>query len=109
MAILIYAEDIVLLATNKKGLSKLQDFRHSEQLNINHAKSKVVVFGKRSPKFSWSLGERKIEQVPAFKYFGVFFMREMVGNPSFKIFARKSSYAILKKFHSRGGNLEFQL
>ena len=64
IACLIYADDIVLLSMNKKGLkrslNKLQEFSHLEQLKINYTKSKVMIFGKHPPKFSWTVGENKI-------------------------------------------------
>ena len=74
--ILLFADDVVLLAESKQGLQKLLDaaFEYSELwlFKWNCAKSKVMRFGLKSKACGdYLLGAHKLEVVRLFKYLGV--------------------------------------
>lgn len=76
--VLLYADDLVLLADSASQLQSmidaLHDYCHKWCLNINLTKSKVVVFrsGTRiSSNLAWFYGNEQIEIVNEYKYLGI--------------------------------------
>jgi hypothetical protein len=90
-SILLYADDIVLLAESKKKLQQLMDVvtenAHKWRYEVNQSKSKVVVFGSAGasaqaklralaePEKQWKLGGGLVEEVSHYKYLGCLFER----------------------------------
>jgi hypothetical protein len=76
---LLYADDLLLLSTTKKGLqAKLDHIHlHCDQwgLEINRDKSKVVIFSKMDIKkdLFFQCGEHIIETTDSYKYLGIMF------------------------------------
>ena len=73
VAVLMYADDIVILAKNphelKKGLQIASEFGMKWRCKYNAKKTQVVIFGKnRKDKLEWQIGSSKIEQVDSYKY-----------------------------------------
>jgi hypothetical protein len=88
LCILLYADDIVLLAESAKDLQALMDVvtEHGRKwrFECNKKKSQVMVFGaagaprwarKRKAKKPWKLGGNTIQEVNKYKYLGVWFER----------------------------------
>ena len=76
VAILMYADDIVIITDNpqdlKKGLQIASEFGKKWRCRYNAKKTQVVLFGKnRKIKLEWSIGSQKIEQVESYKYLGI--------------------------------------
>lgn len=76
--VLMYADDIVLLAKSPEELQNmidaLYDYCNIWGLTVNLAKSKIIIFreGSRiSKSLNFSYGEKKIELVNEYKYLGV--------------------------------------
>lgn len=79
LALLMYADDIVLLSETEKGLqsciNKLERFCTDSGLEINLKKSKVLIFNKagRKSKATFYFKNEELEQVTNYKYLGVYF------------------------------------
>ena len=77
--VLLYADDLVMLADNPASLqmqvNKLQSFCLTWGLQINIQKTKVLIFearqSRRRPEENWCLNNERIEVVQEFKYLGV--------------------------------------
>ena len=75
LSALLYADDIVLLAENKRDLQRMLDvvagYAKKWRFELNPKKSQVVVFGMRQPPrpVKWWLGESEIEQVGQIQIF----------------------------------------
>ena len=81
LAILLYADDIVLIANSAEELQRnmeiMTEWGRKWKCTFNQKKSKVVVFGSRNKKERrWFLGGGEIEQVNKYKYLGI----DMKGN-----------------------------
>ena len=69
LSCLFYADDIVLLADNRKKLQKMLDiianYAKKWRFELNPKKSEVVVFGTRSPprKLEMKLGQHTLKTV----------------------------------------------
>jgi hypothetical protein len=83
---LLYADDIVLMAENKRDLQQMLDvvagFAKKWRFELNAKKTQVVVFGMRQPprNVRWKLGESVIEQVGQYKYLGIELTRTLRWN-----------------------------
>jgi len=86
LKMLLYADDLVLLAENAVDLQYLMN--HLAQLvemhrcEINEKKTKVVVFGREgnSVQYSermWVIGDKKIDVASEYKYLGIWFDESM--------------------------------
>ena len=78
VSILLYADDIAILAENEENLqtmlNKLNEWCKKWQLMINNEKSQVVHFRKKRKvrtTFSFSIGPMNIKTVERYKYLGV--------------------------------------
>ena len=85
IAILLYADDIVLItdsAVNLKiGLRIATDWGKKWRCSFNQKKSNVIVFGQRRIQVNdWTLGGKRIKQVDTYKYLGL----NMKGNLKWK-------------------------
>jgi len=74
--ILLFADDVILLADSRKDLQKLLDavYEYSQKWRFkwNVLKSKVMRFGSRkAQKQQYYLGFQALEVVKSFKYLGV--------------------------------------
>ena len=77
---IIFADDMVLLSDNRKGLQrgldKLSDYCSAWGLTVNVSKTKCMAFkknGKISKLDSWTYREEKLETTNCFKYLGFTF------------------------------------
>ena len=84
LRVLLYADDLTLLASSPADLQALldalQDFCLANSLHVNVAKSAVVVFGKRKPRINheiphtgWLLAGAQLPVVAEFRYLGITF------------------------------------
>jgi hypothetical protein len=79
ISLLMYADDIVLIADNAHDLQCMIDEvyefsrKNRFELNLEKDKTHVVVFGERATKESWKFGERTIIETRQYKYLGVTF------------------------------------
>ena len=74
--ILLFADDVALLANTRQDLQKLLDavYEYSQKWRFrwNSSKSKVMRFGSRkAPKQRYFLGFQELEVVKSFRYLGV--------------------------------------
>ena len=106
IAILLYADDIVLITEKKQELQKLLDivseYCYKWRCRINNKKSQVVIYtNKRTEpkKLSWILNKKPIEQVNLYKYLGI----EIERKRSWSIYKNK----ILKKAKRAAGFLKW--
>ncbi len=74
---LLFADDIVMLAKDEMKLQKLLDFTNEWcqkwRMKINNDKTKVIHFTKKSTKIAdvtFQLGEHKVKMVDKYKYLG---------------------------------------
>ena len=109
--IIAYADDIVLIAPSAESLQILIDVAYSEanklNLNFNHSKTKVMVFGKKGFKVdqpcnnSIVINNKAIEYVQTIKYLGYFLTYDLdesndINKVKSKFYAEFNS--ILRKF-----------
>lgn len=76
--LLMYADDIVLLAESPLVLNemirRLENYCHRWNLVVNLSKSKIMVFrkgGRLSARESWKFNNNPLEVVPSYKYLGI--------------------------------------
>ena len=72
IAILLYADDIVLISDSAKGLQRsmhiVTKWGRKWQCRFNRGKSQVVVFGsRRGGGWYWRLGGERVKQVDSYK------------------------------------------
>ena len=79
ICILLYADDIVLLAENEKDLQTLlditQDWCYKWKMNINVEKSKIMHFRQNKKKQSnvnFSFGDMPLQYCESYKYLGIY-------------------------------------
>ena len=87
IAILLYADDIVLIAESagdlQRGMHLITYWSRKWQCIFNRSKSQVVVYGSRKEReVEWMLGGGKVDQVDSYKYLGL----EIKGNLGWTIF-----------------------
>ena len=80
--LLLYADDMVLVAESAEQLQQQLDNLHQwctvRGMSVNSAKTEVVVFGNKAAVSSerqqtWKIGSRDIKRTQAFKYLGIVF------------------------------------
>ena len=78
LSILLYADDIVLLAPDERKLQDQLDFIHrwcqKWRMSVNESKTQVIHFRPpRTPRsdFKWSFGDTQLDTVSIYKYLGV--------------------------------------
>jgi len=79
-AILLYADDVVILADNENDmqtmLNEVNDWCIEWNMTVNITKTKTINFRKKNAEnivYDLKLGENSIEQVSFYKYLGVYF------------------------------------
>ena len=101
LIILLYADDITLMATNQLDLQKqihiLKELFDSHLLKLKLTKTKVMIFSKsgkvpKSAKLFW--GGNRLEIVNSYTYLGVTFFSNGIFNRTKDIFIKKSKLAI---------------
>ena len=80
LVVLLYTDNMVLLAENIEDLQDLLDKFHiycsQWKLKVNHEKSKVVIFGDKSRHSSLiSFNDQPLEVVDCLEYLGFFFTK----------------------------------
>ncbi|NBK25894.1 MAG: hypothetical protein EOM68_28255, partial [Spirochaetia bacterium] len=77
---LLYADDLVLLATNARAMQRLLDslksFADRKGLTVNARKTQLVVFNGRPFEGQLVYGNQRLEVKNKFKYLGMWFSRE---------------------------------
>ena len=77
--LLMYADDIVLLASSAEAMQRMcevvSNYARQHRFEVNHGKSNLVVFGPKAARakassFIWKLGERSIEITDYYRYLG---------------------------------------
>ena len=106
IAILFYADDIVLIAEKEHDLQKMLDivseYCYKWRCRINNKKSQVVIYSNKRTKpetRKWILNKNSIEQVNSYKYLGI----EMERKRNWNIYKVK----ILKKAKRAAGFLKW--
>ncbi len=115
---LLYADDLVLIARDKKDLQSqldaLDSFSKSLKMEVNMDKTKVMIVRKNKKKAQansrnnivWKIGEKEIKECDSYKYLGV----TLKSNGSFsehidkiKEKAQKSYFSLISKSKEWGG------
>ena len=86
--ILMYADDLVLLAEDEKDLQKLLDelerYCKESQSEVNLKKTKIVIFEKKPSESStqviFTFSDKTIEKIQSYCYLGIFFSANMTFN-----------------------------
>ena len=77
MDILLYADDLIILADSREMLQKqlniLYAFCRENNLAVNISKSKVIIFNSRKHTTPFIYNECILEEVDGFKYLGMAF------------------------------------
>ena len=79
MALLLYADDVILLSDSSTGLQNaldvMQNYSNRWKLKINVTKSKILVFkkGRRRANERWIYGNAEIQQTNSIPYLGIVF------------------------------------
>ena len=107
LPILMYADDSVLFALNKRGLQKslnaYEQYCNKWKLDINVNKTKILCFGRKN-QHVFTINNEAIENVDVFKYLGVVlsrngrFEKAMLENVNK---ARKGMYTLRKTFREK--------
>ena len=75
LSILLYADDMALIAPSLKGLQKLllltEEYCQAWDIMLNAKKSKNMLFGKKHPLIALRLNGKEIEWVESWPYLGV--------------------------------------
>jgi len=90
---LLYADDLVLLAENAHDLQMLLNELYRltvlHRCDINENKTKVVVYGKKKSyeqisQETWHIGDKNVERVNEYKYLGIWFDSELLFSKTIK-------------------------
>ena len=90
IAILLYADDIVIITDNpkdlRKGLEIATEFGEKWRCKYNSKKTQVVLFGKnKNKKHKWKICSNEIKQVESYKYLGI----EIENKMKWKLFKKR--------------------
>lgn len=108
--LLLYADDAILISRSRIGLRRLMDsgihYLRLNKLQLNYAKSKIMVFSNSWKPLTWKFENHMIEQVKSFKYLGLHFSYNLAWslhrNKTIAS-AKTSSHAITRFFYHKGG------
>ena len=103
VSILLYADDIILLAPEENKLQNQLDYLYEWckkwRMSVNISKSQIIHFRptkcKRS-EFIWTLGDQNLEVVPKYKYLGVYLNEHMDFSYTADILSTAASKALGK-------------
>ena len=114
-----YADDMVLICPTAKGLRELllkfSSLMSEHELQINVAKTKVIVFHKgRNPyrALNFEINGLKIEQVPSYKYLGSFISFNLRNQEDIKRLQSSFNKKVgmyLRKFHAVSLDIKIRL
>ena len=116
--LIMYADEMVLLAETPKGLQKLLDslskYIHKWDLTLNKTKTKVVVFrngGKLRDNKKWDYDGCQLESVNEFNYLGLFFYNDKFSRTQKRAAEqeRKALFSILNVCNKNYFNIETML
>ena len=98
---LLYADDIVLIAKSKEGLQcfldTLFEFCIEKKMKINIKKTQIVVFTKGKNQFltDFFFNGVKLKQVSFYKYLGNLFYENLSFKPNLEFVVKKSHQSII--------------
>lgn len=102
--LLLYADDLILMSTTAKGLQKqldaLASFCHLRQLDVNHSKTKVVIFETRHTDCQeFIYNGISVERQSSYKYLGFTFhaTKNMAYGVSFLVAAAKKAMHAMQR------------
>lgn len=112
ISLLLYADDIVLLAENEANLQKMLDYLHDycfkNRLTVNMTKSEIVHFrhkNKNRTNFAFKLGEKIVKYTEVYRYLGIHLNEHLDFCEAEKVLAESSGRAlssIINKFKNLG-------
>ena len=101
ISILLYADDIALIAENEENLQSmlhcLSDWCHTWKMNINQSKTKVMHFrrtNKQITNFTFSCGDHNISLIDKYKYLGCMLNEHLDYSYTAKILCDAASRAL---------------
>ena len=75
VSLLLFADDIVLIAENPEMLQKMLDvvYKYSRKyrFKFNSGKSEIMIFGRKKEKQKFWLGKSEVKIVESYKYLGL--------------------------------------
>ncbi|MFN7454652.1 MAG: reverse transcriptase family protein [Pseudobdellovibrionaceae bacterium] len=81
ISILLYADDMVLVAKSPNALQKMLDvlesFSNKWHFEINTTKTKIMTLNDEFRRHSWTFNNQPIEEVEEFKYLGIKYSRRV--------------------------------
>ena len=101
LSILLYSDDIVLIAPSEDDLQKMLDFVHrwcnKWRMAVNIDKTQIVHF--RRPKDNrtnnkFTLGDEQLETTPCYKYLGVMFDEYLTFETNASVLAESAGRAL---------------
>ena len=115
LSLLLYADDIVVLAESQEDLQKMMNAVHAFcrrwRLQVNMSKTKVVAFGSEGTSnlcVTW--GEDKIEEVDKYKYLGMWIEKRGTWKMEKELKLRKArrEMALAWNMATRGGDMSIR-
>ena len=116
--ILLYADDTVILSSSMEGLQHAlnvyADYCNTWKLQVNQAKSKIVIFAKRKQdaNYTFTLDNIALETVSEYKYLGILFRKNNSFFTTKKHIAEqgtKAAYSLLAKARNLHLPIDLQL
>ena len=104
--LLLFADDVVLLADSIKGIQdlidRLAEYCKTWKLNINVDKTKVVIFNRKqyAHQVPLILDNMKLEFVTSYKYLGIILSSNGSFKPAISTLAKQASKALFSLFHA---------
>ncbi|GBG00087.1 hypothetical protein Rsub_12907 [Raphidocelis subcapitata] len=109
LRVLLYADDLALLASDAEGLQAqldaLQSFCNTHHLRVNVSKTEVVVFGLKCTAARWTYRGARVPTSPEFKYLGVTLHSTKGTTPEAhqrKAAGLRAAFALLARCKQRG-------
>ncbi|GBF96315.1 hypothetical protein Rsub_09385, partial [Raphidocelis subcapitata] len=109
LRVLLYADDLALLASDAEGLQAqldaLQSFCNAHHLRVNVSKTEVVVFGLKCTAARWTYRGARVPTSPEFKYLGVTLHSTKGTTPEAhqrKAAGLRAAFALLARCKQRG-------
>ena len=112
LSLLLYADDIVVLAESQEDLQKMMNAVHAFckrwRLQVNMSKTKVMAFGSKGvANLDVRWGEEKIEEVEEYKYLGMWIEKRGSWKKEKELKLRKArrATALAWNMATRGGDM----
>ena len=113
LSILLYADDIVILAPNESNLQCMlncvNEWCNKWRLSINCSKSNILHFRPSSIErstFSFNCGDYNISYVDSYKYLGIWFSEHVIWDKAVRELSKSACRALgclTTKFYACGG------